>query len=189
MKKTLNLNDFGLDRTLRSVIHSSRLGEIIVAIEFTYRGETYRVDTPEEVTKLKEHLAKEASEAEKYSDRDELLEMKLKHTKWTPDRFVSLVENVGHLQKEFLIALLGAENGVTADKVRQHLRLPSLMAMAGVQSGLVKQVRALGLEPYDLYQVHISWTENERTRYFTLDEGFRLVAQEEGWPPLKKKQK
>lgn len=115
--------------------------------------------------------------------------MTLKHTSWTPDRFVSLVENIGSLQKQFLRALIDAEHGIEADEVRRRLKLPSLMALAGVQSGLVKQVRALGLEPYNLYQVHISWADNERTRYFTLDDGFRLVAQQEGWNAKKIVQK
>lgn len=54
------VSNYALDETLRSVLPSLwSKGEITtVAIEFTYRGETYRVDTPEEVTTLKAHLAK-----------------------------------------------------------------------------------------------------------------------------------
>jgi hypothetical protein len=47
----------------------------------------------------------------------------------------------------------------------------------------VRHVRALGLEPFDLYQVHISWRDGRRTRYFTVDPGFRFTAEEQGWPP------
>ncbi len=58
-----------------------------------------------------------------------------------------------------------------------------LLVLGGIQSGLVRHVRGLGLEPSDLYQVHISWRDDRRTRYFTVDPGFRFAAGEQGWPP------
>jgi hypothetical protein len=165
-----------------------------MAIEFTYRGQRYRVDTPEEVTRLKHHLDSEIREEEKYASHDELDALKLKYTKWTPDRFVSLVDgdNIGHAQKLFLAALLETPHAMSAESVRKRLNLGSLMALAGVQSALVKRVREIGLEPYDLYEVSISWNEGDRVRYFRINDEFRLVAGEEGWPPpnlLPKKQK
>lgn len=58
-----------------------------------------------------------------------------------------------------------------------------LLLLGGIQSKLVRQVRALGLEPFDLYQVKIRCQDGRRTRYFTLDAGFRIAAGEQGWPP------
>ena len=63
------------------------------------------------------------------------------------------------------------------------MKRDGLVVMGGIQSGLVRRVRALDLEPFDLYQVHISWRDGRRTRYFTVDPGFRFTAGEQGWPP------
>ena len=68
-------------------------------------------------------------------------------------------------------------------RLRRKLGWEGLLLLAGVQSGIVRHVRALGLEPFDLYQVHISWKNGQRTRYFTVDPGFRFAAEEQGWPP------
>jgi len=153
-----------------------------VAVEFTHKGKRWRADTPEEAIALREQLEAEDREQEKYLSHGEQEEKVLRETKWTPDRFVALVENIGPLQKEFLNVLLDATHSLQADEVRRRLHLSSLMALAGVQSRLAKEVRNVGLEPSDLYQVRIDWTEGERRRFFTLDVGFRMVANEEGWP-------
>ena len=69
------------------------------------------------------------------------------------------------------------------DKRRKKVGWQSLLVLGGIQSGLVRHVRGIGLEPSDLYQVHISWRDDRRTRYFALDPGFRFAAQEQSWPP------
>ena len=176
-----------IDTTLRWLVYSLRSRGILMAIEFTYRGQQYRVDTPEEVTRLKEHLDNEAREEEESAGFDGRDELRLKYTKWTPDRFVALVDgnNIGHMQKQFLAALLEVPGVISAENVRKRLGFGSLMSLAGVQSALVKRVREIGLEPYDLYEVNISWVEGDRIRYFRINGDFRLVAAEEGWPPPK----
>jgi hypothetical protein len=166
-----------------------------MAIEFEFRGEWYRVDTPPEVVALKKYLKARTQECESPpSDSHASLPA---YGKWTDDRFLLLMEKIGYFEKKFLAALLSVSEPVDANTVVRLLSLPGgekkmwrksrkadgLLYLAGIQSGVVRHVRALGLEPFDLYQVHISWKGGQRIRYFTLDAGFRFAAAEQGWPP------
>ncbi len=165
-----------------------------MTIEFEFRGEWYRVDTPQEVVELKKYLRAHAQEEEGSSS--DLYVSVPAHGKWTSDLFALLTEKIGYPQKKFLAALLSVSHPIDAGTVShlvpppvlenkrwKKVRYDPLLFLAGIQSGLVRQVRALGLEPIDLYHVHISWRDNCRTRYFTLDPGFRFAAEEQGWPP------
>ena len=156
-------------------------------IEFEFRGEWYRVDTPEEVVALKKYLRAQVQDSAGLPV----------YGKWTSDRFALLMEKIGYFEKKFLAALVSVAHPIDANTVVRLLSLPGgekrmwrksrkadgLLYLAGIQSGVVRHVRALGLEPFDLYQVHISWKDGRRTRYFTLDAGFRVAAEEQGWPP------
>jgi hypothetical protein len=179
-----NKSHFTVDNTLRLLYRTLRLrGAFAVAIEFTHRGKRWRADSSEEAIRLREQLEKEdkQSVSEGAEEPEDLL---YEQTKWTPDRFHDLVQNIGPMQKAFLGALVLSPNRfLEADTARKKIKMPSLLALAGVQSGLAKQVRNMGLEPSDLYQVKISWEEGERRRYFRIDEGFRLVALDYDWPP------
>ncbi|MFZ0820305.1 MAG: hypothetical protein WAM91_09565 [Candidatus Acidiferrales bacterium] len=180
MEKSLNLE---LDNNLRLLYSSLRYkGGTLLAIKFSHRGKRFEVDTPEEATRLLQHLEEEDRNEVEQGDmtREDLLREK---TKWTADRFVDLVQHIGIAQKTFLAALLDSSGGVRAEIVARKVGAPSSMVLAGIQSGLAKQVRAIGLEPIDLYRVHITWTEGERKRFLTLDEGFRLAAEDSDWPP------
>jgi hypothetical protein len=167
-----------------------------MAIEFEFRGEWYRVDTPQEVVALKKYLRAHAREEES-SSPDSYAGLPA-HGKWTSDRFTLLIEKIGYLEKKFLAALLSVPHPIDANTVsrffpnqaryekkglRRKMGGEGLLLLGGIQSGLVRHVRALGLEPFDLYQVHISWRNGQRTRYFTVDPGFRFMAEEQGWPP------
>lgn len=168
-----------------------------MAIEFEFRGEWYRVDTPQEVVALKKYLKahgqdEEGSAPNSYGGLPA-------HGKWTSDLFTLLMERIGYFEKKFLAALLSVAQPMDANtlarlafpgnyrrekrKLRRKVERNGLLVMGGIQSGLVRHVRALGLEPFDLYQVHISWKDDRRTRYFTVDPGFRFTAEEQGWPP------
>lgn len=165
-----------------------------MAIEFEFRGEWYRVDTPQEVVALKKYLRAHPQEPQD-SSSDSYAGLPA-HGKWTSDRFTLLMESIGFLQKKFLAALLSVPHPIDAGMVSRlvpppvlenrrwkKVRFDPLLFLAGIQSGLARQVRALGLDPCDLYQVHISWRDDRRTRYFTLDPGFRFAAKDQGWPP------
>jgi hypothetical protein len=168
-----------------------------MAIEFEFRGEWYRVDTPQEVVALKKYLRAHAEE-EEGSSSDSYRGLPARG-KWTGVLFASLMEKIGYFEKKFLAALLSVSHPIDANTVarlaypgyyryeektlRRKVERDGLLVMGGIQSGLVRHVRALGLEPFDVYQVHISWRDGRRTRYFTVDPGFRFTAEEQGWPP------
>jgi hypothetical protein len=162
-----------------------------MAIEFEFRGEWYRVDTPQEVVALKKYLRAHAQEEEGSSSNS--YAGLPAHGKWTSDLFTLLMERIGYFEKKFLAALLSVAHPIDAHavgrlvpwnaQIGKRAKVDPLLFLAGIQSGLVRHVRALGLEPFDLYQVHISWKNGRRTRYFTVDPGFRFAAEEQGWPP------
>lgn len=170
-----------------------------MAIEFEFRGEWYRVDTPQEVVALKKYLRAHSQDEEKEDSSSNSYAGLPAHGKWTSDLFTLLMERIGYFEKKFLAALLSVAHPIDANTVarvaypghyryekkslRRKVERNGLMVMVGIQSGLVRHVRALGLEPFDLYQVHISWKNSQRTRYFTVDPGFRFTAEEQGWPP------
>lgn len=166
-----------------------------MAVEFEFQGEWYRADTPQEVVELKKYL-KAHAQTEEGSPSSSYAGLPA-HGKWTSDRFALLMERIGYFEKKFLAALVSVAHPIDASTVVRLLSLPGgekklwrksrkadgLLYLAGIQSGVVRHVRALGLEPFDLYQVHISWKDGRRTRYFTVDPGFRVAAEEQGWPP------
>jgi hypothetical protein len=154
-----------------------------VAIRFKHRGQEYEADTPDEAIRLREILQKydqEEVENGNISEGESIYDT----TKWSEDRFLSMTQNIGIAQQKFMAVLLDSPRGpVNVDTIAKKLGVNSAMALAGVQSGLAKQLRAIGLEPIDLYRVEISWADNERNRFLTLNEGFRLAALDCGWPP------
>jgi hypothetical protein len=174
--------DLTLDNTLRYLVLSLRKDNPLLAIEFVHRGKKWRADTPEEAMALREKLEAEDSVHAYTLHGSDAEEFVLNETKWTPDRFYGLVSNLGPLQKRFLAVLVLSQGNVSAVEACRKTGTTSLLGLAGVQSKLVRQVRALELEPSDLYTVQINWTEGERKRYFTLNSDFRVVAQDNDWP-------
>jgi hypothetical protein len=170
-----------------------------MAIEFEFAGEWYRVDTPQEVVSLKKYLRAHAQDEKKDVSSSDSYAGLPAHGKWTSDLFNLLMERIGYFEKKLLAALLSVGHPIDANTVarlafpghyqyekkrlRRKVERDGLLVLGGIQSGLVRHVRALGLEPFDLYQVHISWRNGQRTRYFTVDPGFRFAAEEQGWPP------
>jgi hypothetical protein len=154
-----------------------------MAIRFKHRGQEYEADTPDEAIRLREILQKYDRED---VENGNIIEEALIYdtTKWSEDRFLSMAQNIGIAQQKFLAVLLASPRGpVNVETIAKKLGVNSAMALAGVQSGLAKQLRANGLEPIDLYRVEISWMGDERNRFLTLNEGFRLAALDCGWPP------
>ena len=173
---------FMLDTTLRCLVYTLRSkGGVLMAVEFMHRGKRWRADTPEEAIELREKLEEQDQELS-LTDPEFEEQLQQEKNKWTPDRFVGVVENLGFFQKQFLSVLL-TRNTISAHEIAKKLKLSSLMALAGVQSKVTKEVRRIGLEPTDLYQVQIDWREGDRVRYFKVDAGFRAAAEDAGWPP------
>jgi hypothetical protein len=187
-----------LTRTLKGKTINLKGTLRIMAIEFEFRGEWYRVDTPQEVVELKKYLRAHARQEEVSPSSDSYAGLPA-HGKWTSDLFTLLMERIGYFEKKFLAALLSVAHPIDANTVarlafpdhyryekkrlRRKVERDGLLVLGGIQSGLVRHIRALGLEPFDLYQVHISWRDDRRTRYFTVDPGFRFTAEEQSWPP------
>jgi hypothetical protein len=179
-----NTSHFVLDNTLWLLYRTIKLhGGTIMAIRFKHRGQQYEADTPDEAIRMREMLEKYDEEDVKHGNITEE-ELIYEKTKWSEDRFLSMTQNIGVAQQKFLAVLFDSPRGpVNVETIAKKLGVNSAMALAGVQSGLAKQLRAMGLEPIDLYRVEISWVGDERKRYLTLNEGFRLAALDVGWPP------
>lgn len=62
------------------------------------------------------------------------------------------------------------------------LGLKSEESLAGVLSGLSKQLKKLGIPVAELYAVRVEWTGKSKKRFFWLTREFRSAAEELGWP-------
>jgi hypothetical protein len=148
-----------------------------MGIEFKHRGRLWRADTPGEAIALREQLEaydQAAIEAgEDPSDAEDQI--------WTPDLVVDLLKSAGKNQKGFLRALFD-KTYVSSDEVIKQLGLPNEISLAGVLSGLSKQLKKLSIKPWDLYTAQIEWDGKGKTRSFLLSQRFRGAAGELGWP-------
>jgi hypothetical protein len=166
-----------IDNTLRYIYNTFRNAGIAMAIEFTYRGRTWRADTPEEAIALRRQLEK----AEDFTDWLENPVDPLPKSTWTHDAVMELLQTMGVQQHLFLRELI-KKGKLTSDQVRRALHLDSEVALAGVISGLSKQAKKAGFAPSDLYSVAVSWSGKDKTRTFELEPQFESTAKELGWP-------
>jgi len=182
MRTRTERGNFALDNSLRNVVYSlMEHNEVrFLGIEFTHRGKRWRVDTVDEAVALRQRLEREDYDAAK---ADPKIHRKLLRAQavWTADRFWDLLNGIGESQKRLLEALMGKRE-VDSTQLVKGLGLGSQIALAGVLSGLSKQLRSMGLSPTELYRVDTSWRENKRVRRFTLMPEFELAAQDAGWP-------
>ena len=186
----MNEQQILLDNTLRYLQNTIVVsGCRFVAIEFTHRGKRWRADTVEEAMRLREKL--EAEDAHRAAADPEFAKSLTREgTLWTEDRVLDLLNGIGVAQRRFLEAL--AARSVSANDMTGILKLDSQVALAGVLSGLSKQLRAMGIAPVSLYLVDTSWHGKKKERTFALARGFRVVARDMGWPedwPKKKRSK
>jgi hypothetical protein len=145
-----------------------------VAIEFKHSGRVWRADTPEEAIALRERLeARSRDDAKEGVDQEEGV--------WTPDTALELLEGIGNKQKEFL-RFLFEHTEVSDVQVVKELKLTSPLSLAGVLSGLSKQAKKQDIKPWHLYVTTVEWDGKDKSRSFYLGRGFRLAAEEIGWP-------
>jgi hypothetical protein len=102
-------------------------------------------------------------------------------SQWTPDTITDLLEGIGDLQDRFLRILHDNPNVVSQSLV-VGLNIESDVALAGVLSGLSKQLKKMSISPRDLYRVDVRWKGKTKERYFDLAPDFRVIANELGWP-------
>jgi len=166
-----------LDNTLRYLYTSLRNRRcLLVAIEFKYKGTLWRADTAAEAVALRNELEK--------SDRafiPEHEEMDNSSAFWTPDRFMDVINGIGELQRK-LLAIVHRKPGITSKELVKELRLESEVALAGVISGLSKQLKQLDVEPKRVFVIDVKWKGKTKTRKFLLDDFFLQAGIEQDWP-------
>jgi len=151
-----------------------------VAIEFKHRGRMWRADTAEEAIELRKKL--ESADQAAFEAGEELpYDYDNSPTAWTHDSVTDLLKGAGTLQKRFL-RVLAKESEIASAEIREKLALGSEVALAGVLSGLSKQLKKMGLKPWDLYTVRVQWTGKSKLRMFSIVRGFEQAAAELGWP-------
>jgi hypothetical protein len=173
-KRKLN---FELDNTLRYLYIALRnAGCKLMAIEFRYKGTMWRADTAPEAVALRNELVK----ADKvFVPEHEAMDQSSDF--WTPDRFMDVINGIGDLQQRLLAAVL-RKPGITSKELVRELRLDSEVALAGVISGLSKQLKQLDIEPKRVFGIDVKWKGKVKTRSFLLEDFFLQAGIEQNWP-------
>jgi hypothetical protein len=149
-----------------------------MGVEFKHNGRLWRADSVEEAIALRQSL--EAADRDAFEAGEEI-DVWTERI-WTPDAVNDLLQNAGHHQKKLLLALAEANGAISSDQILKKLSLSSEEALAGVLSGLSKQLKKLGIKTSDLYTVGVEWKGDGKTRSFHLDSNFTWAASQLGWP-------
>lgn len=166
---------FALDNSLRFLYCSLRkVGCLLMAIEFEHRGVKYRTDSVQEAVSLQASL-------KQYDTVFDLHGADSTPRVWTADLAMDLLNNVGELQKKFLTALSNGAN-LSSSSLVQTIGIESEVALAGVISGLSKQLRKMSINSASVYAVEVVWKGKGKTRFFKLSSDFRDALIELGWP-------
>ena len=167
-----------LDNTLRNLYCTLRkVNCLLMAIEFEHNGKKYRADTPEEAVRLQFEL-----------DKHDLLYGTYPHSTsrrvWTADLAMDLINGIGELQKKFLAELSNCGASIKSSDLVEKMGIDSEVALAGVISGLSKQLRKMSINPTSLYHVDVTWKGKDKQRYFVLSSDFKDALTELGWPEV-----
>jgi predicted ribosome quality control (RQC) complex YloA/Tae2 family protein len=147
-----------------------------MAIEFRYKGTMWRADTAEEAVALRNELEKrDKAFVPEHETMDQL------NAFWTPDKFMDVINGIGDLQKRMLAAIL-RKSGITAKELVKKLGLDSEVSLAGVISGLSKQLKKLGIEPKRVFVIDVKWAGKVKTRSFILEDFFLSASLDLNWP-------
>ena len=172
-----NSTHLSLDSALRYLYSTLVYLEVpLVAIRFEFNDETWEADTPEEAVALRaklEHTTRFPPDPHKELDKAERF--------WTPDRFFAVIGDIGDHQQRLLRAI-AKQQGITSEELRKQLKLDSEVALAGVISGLSKQLKQAGVALRQVLAINVSWSGKKKTRSFLLDDFFWAIGSELGWP-------
>ena len=167
-----------LDSTLRYLYSTLRKGNFtLMAIEFEHRGKKYRADTAKEAAELQFELGRHDAMFGMYGSEDS-------KRIWTADLAMDLLNGIGDAQKNLIAALVEQpfSRSMNSDTLAKKMGLDSEMALAGVVSGLSKQLRKMSIAPADLYRVNVEWRAKGKVRTFELSADFASALAELGWP-------
>jgi hypothetical protein len=179
-EKIDSANFFVFDNTLRYLYITLRnRGAGLLAIEFSHRGKIWRADTPEEAIRLRQQLDVEDLRESTDPEADAWL-----LSEWTPEVFANFLLAIGEQQKAAVL-IMAEHAGISSAELAKRLKLDNEMALAGVISGLSKQLKTLDLSPDDLYTVKTTWNGKRKERFFFLRDNFRQAAEEAEWPEVK----
>jgi hypothetical protein len=153
-----------------------------LAIQFFHRGKRWKTDTPEEAICLRQQLEAEDMRNVVPNDSRTCGPSGV----WTPEVFASFLQTIGERQKA-AVSLMAQHAGIGSAELAKRLNLESQVALAGVISGLSKQLKTLDLELGDLYTVKTKWTVRKKEELFFLRESFRRAADEARWKPKEKR--
>jgi hypothetical protein len=147
-----------------------------LAIQFFHQGKRWKADTPEEAIRLRRQLEVEDTPKARPRDGwiDELGGL------WTPEVFATFLQTIGPQQKA-AVSLMVQHAGIGSAELAERLKLDSQTALAGVISGLSKQLKTLDLELDNLYTVKTKWNGRKKEALFFLRDSFRQAANEAGW--------
>lgn len=166
-----------LDEALRYLYASLVYLEVpIVAIRFRFNHQNWEADTVEEAVALRAKL-----ESSVRFPPDPHREMARLEKFWTPDKFKDVIDNIGALQHRLLIEVHKQPN-ISGDLLRQQLGLESEVALAGVISGLSKQLKKMQIEPRQVFLIKVDWKGKNKNRTFLLDDFFVGAGTEQNWP-------
>jgi hypothetical protein len=156
-----------------------------LSVKFVHNGRKWEVDTPEEAISLRKQL--ELEDIRRRAADPDLDDWYVRQeSAWTPDVFWNFIQEIHFNQKQVLLAIW-EKSGITSTKLAEKLKLRDEMSLAGVLSGLSKQLKKLEMKPSDLYQVHTEWEGKNKSRAFYLQRAFCLAAEEVGWPEEERK--
>jgi hypothetical protein len=178
--ETKRKTDFGLDSALRYLYYALRNGRCpLVAIEFEHHGNKYRADTPKEAAELRSYLERQDAVQGQFGTRPKI---------WSADLAMELLNGIGEAQRKLLEILSGGAS-VESKFLVKGIGLDSQIALAGVVSGLSKQLKKMSIEPHDVYRVEIEWKGKSKDRHFRLLPDFQEALMELGFPEAWEKNK
>jgi hypothetical protein len=174
-----------LDNTLSYLYNALRhAGASIVAVEFTHRGKRWRVDTADEAIELRQKLEIEAAKQKQPLTPQQQVEEAeweaLRNSVWTADVFDTFIHSIGEQQRAAVKEMLKCP-AILSTILAEKLGVED-SSLAGIFSGLSKQMKALGLHPKQLYTTGISWEGGGRDRHIYLNRGFQIAAEDAFWP-------
>lgn len=162
-----------LDNTLRYMYRSIRYcGGELLAIRFKYGGIEWDVDTIQEAIAVREQMDANAHPWDDWEEQERF---------WTPDKFLDAIEGIGELQRELLIAI-HHKPGISGKELAISLGLDSEVALAGVISGMSKQLKKMQIEPSRVFSIKVAWNGKTKNRTFLLDDFFIKSGTEQNWP-------